>query len=348
MRPKSLILLSLALGCGLVAALGINQMMAKQKPGGQSGTETVDIFVALKEVNINDPLQAAALKLEAWPKDKVPPGALSKLDEVEGRRAKTKLYEGEPILDAKLLPKGEGGASPTDHIPTGFRVVSVRVDAVAATGNLIKPGDRVDMLVHLNQNLGRGLAEPTTKTFLQDVRVFAVNDIIDRDPANGNTKITAQTISLLVKPGDVELVMLAGNMGKIQLAMRGPADEEKSHTDGAVIAQLMGSSGGNTRRAEETRSADQEATPPSNPLTDLLNRLKGNSTPAATTAAPIEQFAFKMTLLNGPDIQEFEIDANSKVARLMSKPVDAGSAALSAASAEETSEEPEQSAEDKE
>src|SRR5690606_39102818 len=130
MRPKSLILLSLALGCGLVAALGINQMMAKQGPITITAGETTDIYVTLKDINTNDLIESESLKLEPWPKDKVPPDALTKLDDIVGRRARTKLFAGEPVRDAKLLAKGDAGLGAADSIPEGYRVVSVRVDAV--------------------------------------------------------------------------------------------------------------------------------------------------------------------------------------------------------------------------
>ncbi len=50
MRPKSLILLALALGCGLIASIGISQVMKARK--GQSGPpgETQAILVALIDV----------------------------------------------------------------------------------------------------------------------------------------------------------------------------------------------------------------------------------------------------------------------------------------------------------
>ena len=45
MRPKSLLLLTLALGCGLVASVGITQVLDRS---GDSGpvAETVPIYVA--------------------------------------------------------------------------------------------------------------------------------------------------------------------------------------------------------------------------------------------------------------------------------------------------------------
>ena len=309
MRPKSLILLSLALGCGLVAALGINQMMAKQNPTTATG-ETIDIYVALKDINTNDQIDPKSLKLEPWPKDKVPPDALIRLEDLESRRARTKLFAGEPVREAKLLAKGDAGTGAADSIPSGFRVVSVRVDAVKSSGNLIKPGDRVDVIVHMQQPGPHG-NQPVTKTFLQDVRVFAVNDLIDRDPANGN-KVAAQTISLLVKPDQVELVTLAEEMGKVRLSMRSPDDEELTDTEGAVPSALLG--GDDTSHRDE-ESPEVKPEQPGNPLVNLLDKLKGSGLPSPVQE---ENNAFTMTIIRGPDVEEIEIDEHGKIAR--SKP----------------------------
>ncbi len=177
MRPKSLILLILALGCGLVAAIGINQVMANRSTqnSGASG-ETTPIFVAVSDIGMGDPLTPQVLKLEEWPKGKVPPGAMDRLEDIEGRRTKTRFYTGEPIIEAKLFGKGNEGGAATDLIPKGFRVVAVKVDVNSGSG-LILPGDRVDVLVHLQEQPGRHIDGTGTRTFLQNVKVFAVNDI---------------------------------------------------------------------------------------------------------------------------------------------------------------------------
>ena len=48
MRTKSVLLLMLALGCGLVASIGITQVMAKRSSGSPAATgETQSIFLAL-------------------------------------------------------------------------------------------------------------------------------------------------------------------------------------------------------------------------------------------------------------------------------------------------------------
>jgi pilus assembly protein CpaB len=305
MRPKSLILLSLALGCGLVAALGINQMMAKQGPITITSGESREIYVTVKDINTNDLVVTEALKLEAWPKDKIPPDAIEKLDDIVGRRARTKLFAGEPVRDAKLLEKGDAGLGAADSIPDGYRVVSVKVDAVKSSGNLIKPGDRVDVIVHIGQ--GGQVGDAVSKIFLQDVRVFSVNDMIDRD--NNGTKVAAQTIGLLVKPEQVELITLAEEMGKIRLSMRSPNDDVKLTTEGAMKSNLLGDSRmGNSRSEESQAKAGGSA---NNPLLNLLEGMKPRVGPQTTTEA--EQ-PFRMKIIRGPDVEEVELDPSGNLA----------------------------------
>jgi len=209
MRPKSIVLLMLALGCGLVAAIGINQVLASRdaQPVVPAG-ETEGIYVAAAEVDVWDQLDDATIKLEQWPKDRIPAGALRETDEVMGRRARTKLYAGEPILEAKLLAAGDQGTGPAGLIPKGYRAVSVRVDAVSGGSSLIRPSDRVDVLVHIKQSPSNGIAQTITRTILQDIKVFAVNDVFRVDDGAplrrplplGSEKRVTDTRNLEIRP----------------------------------------------------------------------------------------------------------------------------------------------------
>jgi pilus assembly protein CpaB len=163
MRPKSLILLTLALGCGLVASIGINQVMANRRVQNPSaGAELTPIFVAAKDIALGDPLVVEMVKLDEWPKDKVPPGAITKLEQLEGRRSRHKIYSGEPVLEAKLFAKGESGGFPSDRIPPGFRAISVKVDQSSGSG-LILPSISVRTLATALGPQARRLSYRTSK-----------------------------------------------------------------------------------------------------------------------------------------------------------------------------------------
>ena len=184
------------------------------------------------------------LKLEQWPKDKIPPGAISRIEDIEGRRARTRLYAGEPILENKLLGKGASQQGATALIPKGYRVVPVKVDLVSGGSSLILPGDRVDVMVHLVRDPSREIPETVTRTILQDIKVFAVNDVLDLEKEkDGGKSIVAKTISLLVTPEQAAKVMLASQMGTINLVMRSPEDDQPTANVQATPSELFGETG---------------------------------------------------------------------------------------------------------
>lgn len=132
MRAKSAVLLLLALGCGLVAAIGVTQVINKDVAPPVETGDTASIFVALRDITPGELLTPQLLKLEPWPKAKIPEGSLSTLESVEGCRARTEILQGEPIREKKLLGKGATQQTPTDYIPKGYRVVGVKVDPTPA------------------------------------------------------------------------------------------------------------------------------------------------------------------------------------------------------------------------
>jgi pilus assembly protein CpaB len=278
MRAKSMALLMLALGCGLVASIGITQVMAKRntEPSGPVA-DTVPIFVAVKDIALGEPLSAAMVKQEPWPKDKVPPGALSNIEDVEGRRIRQRLFEGEPILENKLLSKGASAQGASAVIPVGYRVVSVLVDSVSGSG-LILPGDRVDVLVYLVSNSQHAIAETSTRTVLQDIKVFAVNDVVDMEKEGKDKCITAKTISLLVTPAQAAKVTLASEMGKIRLVMRGPEDNAHAEDATAKPEELLGHSAYSDRNKEaaDSKKTDDKSSNKSSFL-DLLSQIKAKA-----------------------------------------------------------------------
>src|ERR1700733_10261391 len=120
MRPKSLILVLLASGCGLVAAIGINQVMANRNQAAPV-IETDKILVANKDIKVNEPLSEKNVQVEDWPKEKIPGDAVRDLKELDGQRAGGNILVGEPIRRAKFAVDKR-----IEEIPHGYRVVAVQ------------------------------------------------------------------------------------------------------------------------------------------------------------------------------------------------------------------------------
>lgn len=310
-------LLLLALGCGLVASVGINQVLANRRNTPEGKLETTPIFVALKDIGIGDLVKPEFIKLEEWPTEKVPAGAVTKLEQLEGRCSRVKFFPGEPILEVKLLGKGEHAQGATGFIRPGYRVVGVRVDAQSSGGNLILPGDRVDVMVHIAENPGRQIFKTATLTFMQNVKVFAVDDVFNREKDGDNT-IAAKTISLEILPHQTELVTLAQKLGEIQFAIRNATDESiEDSTTGVTAEELLRGTDKSEPPTEVASSSTQ-----GNPLLDLLGQHEPKSEPKTEPqASPIDEPAteaaaedvFKMVIYRGNEASEVEFHEGSRV-----------------------------------
>ncbi len=313
MRPKSIVLLLLALGCGLVASIGINQVLAKNraKPAEKTG-ETKPILVAMADIGLRGELNAQNVRLEDWPSNLVPEGAIFSLDDLKERRSRTLIVKGEPILESKLLSK-DAGRSVSGLIPKGFRSVSVRVDSVSGSSSLILPDDRVDVLVHIRANPSQNINQTVTRTILQDVRVFAVNDQVGRsEELSEEQSIAAKTVSLLLTPDETELVALAAEIGKLRLVMRSPEDDEATETLGADVARLLNPDA-RDRKGDDTSLVYDE----DDKGDDLVNFLNGQSdstpSPDADTTAVESENVWTMVLVIGSDAREVQFVSDSRL-----------------------------------
>jgi pilus assembly protein CpaB len=146
MRPKSLMLLLLALGCGLVASIGISQVIESRNRAAAPAMEKEPIYVATQDIKVNQPLTPQIVNLEEWPKEKIPADAIRDLKEIQGQRSGTTILAGEPLRKAKFAMDKR-----IDEIPAGYRVVAVSADAVSSAGYLLQPGDRVDVLMYVGR-----------------------------------------------------------------------------------------------------------------------------------------------------------------------------------------------------
>ena len=167
------------------------------------------------------------VSLQEWPKDKIPPGAISKLEDLEGRRPRAAIIEGEPILDGKLLAPGQM-ADPIRRFPKGMRLKTISVDAEKSAAGLLSPGDRVDVQLFVKRDERNGVDTAKSKVILQNIRVFAVDQTVQRSPDGGEERTIAKTISLLLTPEQASKLTLAENLGEVSLIPRNPDDEESA------------------------------------------------------------------------------------------------------------------------
>jgi len=222
MRMKSLILIFIALGCGLVASIGISQVMDRGGAGGS--LEMEQILVALNDIDISAKLDDKNVKLEDWPKNKIPEGAIRRLDDVKDKFANSRFFKGEPIHVSKVT---DSPLSTANKIPDGYRAMPVKVDEDTVM-KAIAPGDRVDVMVFLKRDVQNGIVNTGAFTILKNVRVFAVNTNTERN-SDSTSKAEGgmfRTVSLLLKPEHTRELAVAARVGKIVLTLRSPDEQD--------------------------------------------------------------------------------------------------------------------------
>ena len=228
---RSTVLIIVALGCGLVASLGVYQYLR----AASKQDEARAVLVATKEININEPLTKENVRIAQWPSRQIPQGSLAELKQVESKYARVRLYEGEPILGAKVMNWDD--ASSSLKVPKGFRAVSVKVTMEASVSSLIEPGDHVDVIVVMKRSPE---TPPMAKTILKAVQVFAVNSEIAKSPDKDKSLAEIRTVSLLLDPEQAEKLAMGQDLGIVRLALRSPGDDTVDETRGCTMERLLG------------------------------------------------------------------------------------------------------------
>jgi pilus assembly protein CpaB len=271
---KSLILIFIALGCGLVVSIGISQVMNRE--GGGTGLEMEQILVALADIDIGAKLDAQNVKLEDWPKNKVPEGAIRRLDDVKDKFANVRFFKGEPLNVNKI---SDTLSNIANKVPEGYRAMPVKVDEDTVM-RAISPGDRVDVMVFLRRN-GQDILETGAFTILKNVRVFAVNATTERaTDAKGET-MSFKTVSLLVKPDHARELVVASQMGKIMLTLRRPDEtDELTGEEATPLRDIL--TGRSKLGSDDPANASLQMQTPG--FTQLLEQATAQS-PAAGPAA---------------------------------------------------------------
>jgi pilus assembly protein CpaB len=292
MRMKSLILIFIALGCGLVASIGISQVMNRD-PG--PSLEMEQILVALADIDIGTKLDAQNVKLEDWPKAKIPDGAVRKLEDVKDKFANARFFRGEPLHTNKI---SDTLTNIANKVPPGYRAMPVKVDEDTVMKG-ISPGDRVDVMVFLKRN-GADIPETGAFTILKNVRVFAVNTNTERASDSRGETANFRTVSLLVKPEHARELAVAVSMGKIMLTLRRP--DEKDEAAGEEVTPINDILSGRSKLASEPAAAPSAPPHGSGFMGFVQNAVTTEPPPPSVDTAPL----WKMELMSPSDRKVFE------------------------------------------
>lgn len=282
MRNKRLIIALLAaIIFGLIAAVSVKQYLLSAKT---FETSLNDVVVAKVDIPIGSRLIAEQLTVAQFPANVTPTGAISTIDEnLVGRVVVTSLSPRDPITEAKLAPVGaQGGLA--SMIPEGYRAMTVAVNEVVGVSGFIMPGTLVDIVVVITPPQGSGQDGMISKIVLQNIKVLASGQNIDK-PQNGReTERSIRAVTLQVTPEQAEKLALASSEGRLQLVMRNSVDQADEQTAGANKKSLL--SGERAMIAPEPGAATAPKAAPSSAIRRTAPRPARETTTAAKVNTP--------------------------------------------------------------
>lgn len=244
-RGIALLLIAMVLA---VAAGGGVYLYLKGIPAAEAQVpETVPVVVANKDISFGTTLSEEHVKVVQLPKNSVPLGVYSDVDSILSHTTKVFVVENEAIIGSKLSVIG-GGLSV--RIPANMRAMSLKVNDVTGVSGFVLPGDRVDVLVTIENVGGANIA--VTKTILQDLEVLAAG--IKTETKN-NHNITVQTATVLVDPEGAEKLALGIQRGAVQLSLRNPVDHDIVDAKSTDTRKVLGMTKATKKRSRRsTRS----------------------------------------------------------------------------------------------
>lgn len=257
MTAKRLMLLSL-----FCSVLGLSVLLLSQTnsesattSSKQAAKQTVKVLVPTRTIEIGQTYTPNSFRWKEVPQqelenyiDHVTPDDISAAHTMSGL-ARTKLVK-DSILSKADITEPEGGYSLSLKLQPGYRAISVPVDQVTSNSGFIEPGDRVDILLLGSQdgellrygNSSQGLY---VTTIVHDARVLAFNNKQTAESyqkareSNGfeNGIPDDSSVSLEVTPEQANQVVLAKQLGKLTLVLRGQneAQDQPQHANEVTL-----------------------------------------------------------------------------------------------------------------
>lgn len=255
---KLSLLLGLALGVVAAVLIVVYLSGAKDEGGGGSiSGPTESVVVASQNIPAGTRVTSEMVAIKELPDLTVLAGAFTSAEAVVGQVTVVPVVAGEQLIPDKITATGTAAVTQYGESPPlslllepGQRAVSVELSSLVGAGGLIRPGDRVDVILSVKtstvQATGAGTdanaggSNQVAVTILQNLKVLAIDQDVAAQPATTDGTATtkegednnaaATTVTLAATPSQAEVLAVADNcranfQGRLAIALRGFGDD---------------------------------------------------------------------------------------------------------------------------
>ena len=209
MKPKTMILMGLAIVCGLGASYMTSRLLAER--GTPPEEEKVKILVARRPLNVGERITKPdeLFEIKEVTKENEPPDAIKEFEPLKGKIMKQSRNRGDHVTAGNLYDK-DGLDIPEGHVAVGLPINL----ATSVHGWASLPGSRVDLTLTMRGNNPR---EVSSRVLLKNVLVIAADA---RTAREGEAIAPASVVIFALTKKDALTVNAAKEMGALTLSLR--------------------------------------------------------------------------------------------------------------------------------
>lgn len=177
--------------------------------------DTVNLPVPSEPVPAGTRVRDIQFKTVAYPKQQLPPGALTSLEHLENSLTASPLPASVPLFPENFASSGSLRNPIIERIPQGMRAMTIKVDATSAVEGWAGSGARVDVLL---------VTPERTTVVAEDVKILSAERSVS--PVEGTSAPNVpNTVTLLVTQEQCLAINTAVPLGRIAFALRSNEDD---------------------------------------------------------------------------------------------------------------------------
>ena len=270
----------IALLAAAIVGIGIYQFL--KEAGKPAEVPRTEVVVAAVNISSNQIITADMVYLQPVATEALLDSCVYELENVIGKAAASDIYAGEQISANRLTVMGDSTAETNtlaNKISQGMRAVAVSVNAVTGFENMLKPGNRVDILVNLEyqredeENPEIKVTETASGVLMENIEILAVGGFYSKD---GATEYT--TVTLHVTEKQMNLLNYCGSghgVISMRLALRSPIDNEPVELRYLGFSEVMNEIGIKAEADNTDEQEDKETTEDENTEEEVMNDVYG-------------------------------------------------------------------------
>lgn len=252
MKPKTLILMVVAIVCGLGASYMTSRLLAER--GDTTDDDKIVVLVAKKNLdigaNIKKPEDMFVPK--QFIKGQEPKNAIVKFEDLKDRLIKRPLREGDWVTTGDLLEPG-AALGIANNLPVGMRAVGLRVNMEhSASGFTNLPMSRVDIVSTVRRSSD---SDSFSQVLLENVLVLAADGDTKRD-AEGKA-MPAGVVTVALTTEDALKVTMSRELGTLTLLLR--KHNDNTRVDFKKVTAKSIYTGDSSRKPGEIEESTQTA-----------------------------------------------------------------------------------------